>query len=176
MNNFQKILRTWCIFAFLLLVFMAGCASVNIASLLSNPTNTNTPPDYNRWLRKQPCAPPCWEGITPGITHYKDALAQLKQNQWFEKVEFHLPDSITWNWRGIIGGGRLEFDAWATSPVIQSIVIGSPQKISFKDVVAALGNPDYVTVTADTGEHEDGIWYGPLLYLVWCISCYYSRV
>jgi len=82
-------------------------------------------------------------------------------------VETHLPDEITWNWSGTIYGGNLKFDAWAESPVIQSIVVSSPKPVRFTDVVTALGNPSYVTVHAEEGtDIGSGMWYSIQLYYI----------
>jgi hypothetical protein len=39
------------------------------------------PPGYaKRWLTGNPCAVPCWEGVTPGHTTVADAIKILNQN------------------------------------------------------------------------------------------------
>ncbi len=151
MNSRKLFSQLWPLALVFLIAGLGSCTVVNANIPTNSPTNTSTPPDYNRWLRKQPCAAPCWEGITPGVTTYKDALHILAQNKFFWKVESHLPDGITWKWRGTKYPGVAIFDASLTTPVLDSITADSPDHIKLKDVTAVFGYPDYVEVFAEPG-------------------------
>ncbi|HEY1014372.1 MAG TPA: hypothetical protein VGE07_16785 [Herpetosiphonaceae bacterium] len=63
------------------------------------------------WLRRDPCAAPCWEGITPGVTTVEEALEQLRQSPLIDpdSVQVYQIDSslaardsfvIQWQWVG----------------------------------------------------------------------------
>jgi len=152
---------------FILVAGLAGCASMNTAPVY--PTNTPMPtPDYsNYWLRKQPCAAPCWEGITPGVTTYKEALKLLEQNSSATNVKLTLPEEIHWDWRETNSGGWLRFDAWAEKPVIQSIGVGLPEPVKLKDVTSAFGYPSHVSADAEEGtDIGTGMYYGIHLYYI----------
>ena len=170
MLNIRIMLQQLCALIFLVLVVvcLAGCATSNTGILPNSVTNTSVSPDYNRWLRKQPCTAPCWEGITPGITTYKQAQLLLDQNNFFTNVELKLPTEITWDWRGTRRySGSARFDAWSAKPVIHSISIGSPESFKIKDVIAAFGYPSHVSVAAEPGiDIGDGIVYSMYAYYV----------
>src|SRR5512132_3259667 len=44
-----------------------------------------------RWLAGQPCAPPCWEGITPGKTRVDEAVALLNRHPMVTDIEIYRP-------------------------------------------------------------------------------------
>ena len=167
MISLSKIVLRLRIFGILsILISLMGCVSINMTT---SPIYTPRPTtDYNRWLRKQPCAAPCWEGITPGVTTYKDAQKLLEQNSSFIKVELHLPDEITWKWAGMDYGGRVGFDAWAKMPTIQFISVSLlPKPAKLKDVLTTFGNPSHVGVAVEPGtDIGSGLAYSMYLYYV----------
>lgn len=161
MNKLQMILRQLIILG-LLLLGLSGCTFPN-----PSMTPTKLPPDYNRWLRKEPCAAPCWEGLTPGITTYGGATKQLRQNDAFTRVEVILPDRITWQRRGWVDGGFAEFDISSGEAILKLIVVDLPQPIKLKDVMDVYGNPSHIQVFADEDMHEpDRMLYSMELYFV----------
>lgn len=82
------------------------------------------------WLRQDPCAAPCWEGVTPGATTVAEALAQLRQSPLIDPATVKVyettssPDSrvdhaIQWEWvgqrpAGFPAGGQAAI--WAPRP------------------------------------------------------------
>ena len=116
-----------------------------------------------RWLKSIPCAPPCFEGITPGQTNTSQALALLKQNPLVDKesVKQDPPASkgygyLVWNW---VGGKITTNDEWgttgsmaqATNPA-QTIILISPQLTTYKlkEVIQAFGEPSHIAATDET--------------------------
>ncbi|HYF63788.1 MAG TPA: NHL repeat-containing protein, partial [Herpetosiphonaceae bacterium] len=75
-----------------------------------------------RWLRGEPCAAPCWEGVTPGVTTVGAALDLLKRSPLIDPASvgvFELIDGgneavieafVSWTWIGNdYDGGKAAF-------------------------------------------------------------------
>ena len=176
MNNFQTMLRPLGLLGLLLLIFgLAGCASPNISSLFNNPTSTNISPDYNPWLHKQPCAPPCWEGITPGVTTAEEAEELLLKNPLFSDAEVYIyqpspqDSAVEGKWRGTdMGRVGANFDASASVHTIKWIGVRFPTDITIKDIVNAYGNPSHIMVSAgnEGPDIDDQIYYSIQVYYI----------
>ncbi len=125
---------------------------------VSSAASTNATLDDHGWLVKQPCAAPCWEGITPGVTTAEDAQKLLQQNASFSDVKFYIPkvsqenSGITWNWRGTNDDGEADFDGSSVTHVITTIRTSLPDPVTLGDVTAAYGYPNYVRAEAQGGD------------------------
>jgi hypothetical protein len=90
--------------AFILLVTaftLIACDAESTA--ITNPTVQKLPlaADWRyRWLKEIPCAPPCWEGVTPGKTTADQAIQILKQSPIVATANFSSfeKDSIILEW------------------------------------------------------------------------------
>lgn len=146
----------------LALIGLVACASLN----------PPTPPNDQDWLKKQPCAAPCWEGITPGVTTAEDAFKILQQNAYLSDQSFKLRtgsprnSSISWHWNGTEINGEADFDGTPAVHVIQMIRITLINPVQVKDVTAVFGNPDYVSVDAEYGTDTDKLGYDMYLYFI----------
>jgi len=116
-----------------------------------------------RWLKSIPCAPPCFEGITPGQTNTAEALALLKQNPLIDKatVGQEPPTStgyglLSWNW---VGGKITTNDEWGTvgsmaqdTNPAKTIILIFPKLTTYKlkEVIQAFGEPSHVAATDET--------------------------
>ncbi|HSQ18189.1 MAG TPA: hypothetical protein VLM83_10855, partial [Anaerolineales bacterium] len=69
----------------------------------------------NRWISGTPCAPPCWEGITPGQTSADEAIEILISNpmitnvddtyfSMYDQVSFQLPYQDEYGDEDILSG------------------------------------------------------------------------
>ncbi|NWJ46169.1 MAG: hypothetical protein HXX08_09845 [Chloroflexi bacterium] len=92
--------------------------------IANSPTATLTTLDLQkRWLQGIPCRLPCWEGITPGITTFDEAINLLSKIPRVTNIQFATYFSpvfgpqgkegeeevkaATWNWGADIKGGTL---------------------------------------------------------------------
>jgi len=120
-------------------------------------TSSGPIPDWQyQWLKSIPCKPPCWEGVTPGITTAEEAVSILKQNSLFTEAKINTSISspndgeVSWTWSPSLGlhEGRAEFQTQGSNRIIRNI---DPQyKASFRlsEVIKAFGEPTHVIAAA----------------------------
>jgi hypothetical protein len=133
-----------------------------------------------RWLVGQPCAPPCWEGITPGLTRVDRAIDILNRHPVVTELQIYRPllggdGEISWSWNGADwGGGNLEFpqiDAQiaadsqdVTNPPIAWIGLSFPVPFTLAEIRAAYGDPSHVIPYVGYGGLTDGGSGGSTFY------------
>jgi hypothetical protein len=131
------------------------------------------------WLHKQPCAPPCWEGIQPGRTTPEQAKRILSQNANITGLDTATayngsPDHFFWNWKGeppTTSGGAAyyyltqpDYSRVPTQTIIGiSLFFQSP--LSFQDLVAAYGQPSHILVAADFSDAAGILYTFGMVYL-----------
>jgi len=136
-----------------------------ISTVTANPTSKPTlSKDLTyRWLKSIPCAPPCFEGITPGQTNTAEAMTLLKQNPLIDKatVGQEPPTStgyglLSWNW---VGGKTTTNDEWGTEGSMaqdtnpaKTIILIFPKLSTYKlkEVIQAFGEPSHIAATDET--------------------------
>lgn len=151
--------------------------------LTPRPQNTNPgrpPAGYEkRWLQGIPCAPPCWEDITPGATTLTDAVQLLRRDRGIQ------PDSvlsrpsgqpeehagyIQWKWLGSDNGGQMIYQGASSPATVTDIwpelngIPGGDASVSLGQVIAAYGEPSHIHATGFYGMHGDGPFYTATLY------------
>ncbi len=119
-----------------------------------------------RWLKEIPCRPPCWEGVTPGITSADAAASIWARNPLFGSVKTAVSKLTTdygeldWTWADGSDGGRATFHAQAITQPVSAISPAFPTPISLHEVIQAYGEPSYVVATAYHGpDFGSGIFY-----------------
>jgi len=133
---------------------------------------TITPDVRTRWLAGQPCAPPCWEGITPGKTRVDEAVALLNRHPMVTHIEIYRPllggdGRVSWRWNGVdAGSGLIGFpqvdpqDAHdvqdATNPIVSWVDVGFSHPFSLAEIRAAYGDPSHVVPLAARAGLTDG--------------------
>ncbi|HVG01048.1 MAG TPA: SBBP repeat-containing protein [Chloroflexia bacterium] len=139
------------------------------------PTGPDRPPPgfERRWLDGVPCAPPCWEGITPGRTTLTDAVRLLQESPAVQPqtVLFRpwgQPEEglgyIEWDWRGSEGGGQVLYDRTQGEAVVTDISPYLDISFTLGDVIAAYGEPTHIHATGFYGMHGDGPFYTATFY------------
>lgn len=118
----------------------------------------------SNWLRSEPCAPPCWEGITPGQSSYQEALAALETLPpvvTTKVVTDMEPGEINGfiNWeaaftQGIQGGIYFEGQAG-----IVTALRFSQQSLTLQEVVDAFGPPSHILAYSSYSAHRATIGY-----------------
>jgi hypothetical protein len=129
-----------------------------------------------RWLNEIPCAPPCWEGVTPGVTTATEAEGILRVNTMFTRLDTlvsPLPGVNTGfiNFRFIVvddtgttieWGGDMLFDSKSESQYIYIIRnCFPPTRLS--ELIAAFGEPSHVNALYDD-QRTPNTWQ---LYVIW---------
>jgi hypothetical protein len=131
---------------------------------LSTPVPTLTPPpktalpftreQQTNWLAGKPCAPSCWEGITPGKTRLSEALAILNWHPQIRDIDvyrssFNGEVDVRWRWNGSTdAAGELRF--WQIEPeerddpFVTRIVAPSSASFSLQTLIDAYGEPSYI--------------------------------
>jgi hypothetical protein len=149
---------------------VGNSSAEEISSTTTNVSSTVSP--SNRWLLKEPCAAPCWEGITPSVTTAEEAQKLLQQNPSFSDVEIRFmkddPNSgwMTWIWRGTQIQSEAEFDGPSSEHIIYKVSIGLRDPIKLKDITSAYGYPTYVQAEAEGGDIPNQLAYGLHLYYI----------
>lgn len=121
---------------------------------------------YN-WLKGIPCAPPCFEGLIPGITTTDEAVNLLKKNPLVSQVTKKEFDSnvgsISWAWVNpplraknyISAAGIASYRKIKESLVIDRISPGLGEtSFTIGEVIQAYGEPTYIvalSVLQETG-------------------------
>lgn len=106
-----------------------------------------------RWLGGAPCAPPCWEGITPGVTTMTEAAEILKKNPLIIDTQVITDDTfrygdLRWKWSdGTVGGRGISY-AKTSQHIIIFIQPSYPTRFRFHDVIAVYGEPSHVMASA----------------------------
>jgi hypothetical protein len=95
--------------------------------------------DKTRWLKGIPCKLPCWENIIPGKTDVTEATRLLKANPAVNNI-INDGNYLTVSWKTPGLPGMLYFDS---AKIITRVELGL-DFYEFKDVRAALGEPDFV--------------------------------
>ncbi len=132
-----------------------GATIVGIVAILlcaSSITIRNL--QQKRWVDNSiitglPCAPPCWQGITPGVTSSDNALGILSNSPYIEKGSIKQAGTTTsggctWRWRS--SGRRGQPGLSWENGIVDTIQIGLTFDFSVQEVIEKFGNPEFVSV------------------------------
>jgi hypothetical protein len=135
----------------------------------STPVPTLTPPPKTvlpftlelrtGWLEGKPCAPPCWEGITPGKTRLSEALEVLNWHPQVRDIDVDCcyregTSTVSWRWNGTSqAAGRLYFRQidphHLDDPIVTSIIAPSLARFTLGTIIDAYGEPSHIMPYAD---------------------------
>lgn len=125
----------------------------------------------NRWVDKSiitglPCVPPCWQGITPGVTPSDKALEILSNSPYIEKGSIKqagttISGGCTWRWRS--PGRRMQPGLNWQNGVVHTIQMSLTFDLSVQEVIEKFGNPEAVSVE-EGGQPEHWYWIVDLHY------------
>lgn len=119
------------------------------ASIIANKTpQAITLEDYKQlWFQGDPCALPCWEGITPKKTKLEEALYVLNQHPFITDLLHYDNGSIGFS-LSVHDRGYSGFLDYQEEPpyTIQAIRL-NPSSLTLGEIVAAYGEPSYVLVS-----------------------------
>lgn len=131
-----------------------------------------------RWLEKSPCAPPCWEGIIPGVTTGKEALDILKNKKDISQAEIFWSmgrfdsNQVTWEWMGGFhaggnypdGGGRALFNGSDAKPIFL-IAPHLESSIILADIIKVYGEPSHILAGFNRNIDGSVTYFYYLVYL-----------
>lgn len=111
------------------------------------------PPDMTleeRFLAGVPCAAPCWEGITPGVTEPAEVEGLLRANPLIDQVEARKqqPGSLSTDfvlWSSGRSPDRIDGAVIMGSGGVEEVNIGF-RDVCIGEVVEAFGEPDCIHV------------------------------
>lgn len=125
----------------------------------------------NRWVDKSiitglPCVPPCWQGITPGVTPSDKALEILSNSPYIEKGSIKqagttISGGCTWRWRS--PGRRMQPGLNWQNGIVHTIQMSLTFDLSVQEVIEKFGNPEAVSVE-EGGQPEHWYWIVDLHY------------
>lgn len=119
-------------------------------------------------LTDVPCAAPCWQGITPGVTSRSQAMAVLQESPYIlqdtlREAGTEERGGVTWEWR--TPGRRLQPSISWRNGIVQEITLGLTYDLTVEEILNKYGPPE--ALSAGLGgipEH----WY-------WIIDLYYPQ-
>jgi hypothetical protein len=170
MINLRTSIRILRVLTVLATIGLVACSTPVVNGSAKETSGTTSA--SNRWLLKEPCAAPCYEGITPGNTTGEEAQKLLQQNPAFSDVELHMPNgapelsSITWNWSGTQIESEADFDGSLPEHIIYALGITLRDPIKLNDITSAYGYPTYVQAEAEGGDIPTQLAYGLHLYYI----------
>jgi hypothetical protein len=128
--------------------------------------------DPLRWLQKQPCEAPCWEGIIVGTTSVRDSIKILEKNQLVSKVYFKEGfGPVNWQWQDQVKllGDLPNLNALSSigfggdlNETVKTMHLIYPSGFSIADVIKAYGEPSHLYVVdlrSKTDESEGVIGF-----------------
>ncbi len=136
-------------------------STTTLSAKVIAPTITSTPSlrqewQYN-WLKGIPCPPPCWEGITPGITTLDEAIKILKQNPQINlsSIEIGNPSKVDprtgdfyWEFVNDTTNSTGSYDAKISAHPVISIYPHYTAQIKLGEIIQSYGPPSYVRADA----------------------------
>ena len=108
--------------------------------------------DVDTSLRSgEPCAPPCWQGLTPGESTATDAIDVLKSLSFVQedsilRRDLGALDRETIDWHSSVSNGGSGYIILNSEDKIASIVIDLEYKLTLQELIDGLGEPDAFSV------------------------------
>jgi len=104
------------------------------------------------------CDPPCWRGITPGMTTRDEVLETLGKGFKGEDPSFPV---IRWGTRCVEGGGlsQVKIDLSPADRVVSIKLVETEPRYTFADVVSRHGPPSSVMVNECAPDSDLGFVY-----------------
>ncbi len=100
----------------------------------------------------EPCAPPCFQGITVGQTTFVDAVSKAKENKLFSNVQSQektdqAPAQAAWATVG--GESCCQITADPATGLVDAILVRVAPVMTLQEVIAKYGDPAYVSVLSN---------------------------
>jgi len=103
------------------------------------------------FISGEPCAAPCWRGITPGETTWNDAIAIIQDDPTLDKLQTRADgDQIGAAWAQSGGDGCCQMFTEENGEIVSFIVLQIAPTITLGEVLAVHGEPRYLIGEAIT--------------------------
>ena len=146
----------------LVALILCGCRPTSEESIQTSPiflpdgTAVSSANHVKEWLTGQPCKPPCFLGITPGLSPPEEVLSLLRKNPNVTEINDSYSDAksidtltnLRWRWSSSpspIKGhwdGTIDFDNTSHRPFY--IGVSFPEELTLKQAIEAYGEPSHV--------------------------------
>lgn len=129
--------RKYSLFAFTILIIIVGIVGMMLWMYL--PTTQGEA--VGGILSDEPCAPPCWQGITPGTV--VDRLVLVQQLRKISSIRSVQEDgnTVKWFWNNQRGVNTIYI---GRDNVVQSISLQVDFELTVEDIIGKYGPPDAV--------------------------------
>ncbi len=174
------------IFLLLTLALFSACGSESIATTTPiPPTPTEPPRAYTvipttlpiteswkqNWLKGIPCKPPCWEGITPGVTSMEETVKILKQSSLITSAKLTVSvredfaTSIEWEKEDSVIGWAIYDERISPQKAIFVMIPNNNMRFKMSEVIAAYGEPSHVRSYVGRVENYPPTYFLSIVYL-----------
>ncbi len=148
-----------------IILLLTGLLSACQTATAPAPTATPTPSPWIDVILNDPdCAPPCWNGITPGVTTMDEAWAIMQAEPGLRDLQLNddLWNSIDWKFKNPSGSGYVRAD-FNDSTIVGTIIFSNDSYPTFTlgQAIEYLGEPDAVYYCRRPGFLWDVIAYFP---------------
>lgn len=97
-------------------------------------------------ITDEPCAAPCWRGITPGETKWNDALAILEADETLTDLQIRTNSDTgqigaAWS---VANGDRCCQMFTQDSETVDLIVLSTTPALTFGEIIDKYGEPEYI--------------------------------
>ena len=140
--------------------------TVTPSSTIPPPVKQSIPENWEfRWLKGIPCRPPCWEGITPGLTSATEAVKILTGNSLISSAEMSTspldPSTgyVYWYWSNGQDGGAAYYPAQTPTQIISDIFPYFRKQFELRELIQAFGDPTHVVAIASQAPDAPRIFY-----------------
>lgn len=127
--------------------------------------------DDDSLISDEPCAAPCWRGITPGETSWNDAVQIIEEDETLDDLQTRTDDET-----GQIGAAWAQVDGrnccqmfTQDGETVSLLVTQTTPDIAFSEVIEKFGEPSYLIGEAVTSDQALVSVYYPdvpmLIYL-----------
>lgn len=153
MNKFLLLI----ILLIICIVFLVSCNGISVHKTpmppptalptpLPSPTPTKSKFYYDwksDWLNSRTCAPPCWEGITPGQTSFQEAM-EILTNMPSARSTTPTGTGVQWEGKGQSYYGNAALENESSRILYLFIRFNLKQNISLEEALSVFGDPLYV--------------------------------
>lgn len=138
-------------YAIVVLLLAIGLPGVvSSCSVEGNTTSRKSTDTKTRWLKGEPCAPPCWENIRPGVTSSEEAVKFVKANPNIDHASIEVTKisdfdfgAIVWKFSSSASYGEGKVSYHLEQEVVDSISLTIPD-LCLHEIINAYGEPDYL--------------------------------
>jgi hypothetical protein len=102
-------------------------------------------------LTGEPCEPPCWQGLTPGVSTHEEVNEFIRTSRFVNPQTLHLSGlhraggqrvGVSISWRSTVGGGRGSNNFTVKGGVLEGITIYPDYGLTLERLMERYGPPE----------------------------------